>query len=165
MKKANWLPIVLTAAAAFGQQKVPFSGGIPVAPQGLAGKKLPLKPVTYDTGEGQKIRVSVMTRGLENPFGIAFLPTGEMLVTERKAQLRLIRAKACSMPSLVEGGPWATAQVNRDCLERSMGTWTWCCIRTFGTQNKWIYSSYTKPTTPAKGLRRSAVGRGWDEAH
>ena len=50
-----------------GQQKVEFRGGIPVAPSGLAGHKLPAQPVEFDTGEGQRIRVSAVTRALEYP--------------------------------------------------------------------------------------------------
>src|SRR6187431_2624215 len=54
-----------------GQQKVEFRGGIPVAPSGLAGHKLPAQPVEFDTGEGQRIRVSAVTRALEYPWALA----------------------------------------------------------------------------------------------
>jgi len=64
-----------------GQQKVEFRGGIPVAPSGLAGHKLPAQPVEFDTGEGQRIRVSAVTRALEYPWALAFLPDGTMLIT------------------------------------------------------------------------------------
>ena len=48
------LLVLLTTAAAFSQQNVPFAGGIPVAPTGLAHRKLPQLPIEYDTGEGQR---------------------------------------------------------------------------------------------------------------
>ncbi|MBV8907010.1 MAG: PQQ-dependent sugar dehydrogenase, partial [Acidobacteriia bacterium] len=89
-----WLagPIVLLAALpATAQHKVPFQNGIPVAPQGLAGHKLPKLPIEYDTGEGQRIRVVAVTRDLEYPFNMAFLPDGGILVTERFGRLRIIR--------------------------------------------------------------------------
>ena len=70
---------------------VPFQGGIPVAPKGLAGKSLVAGPFEYATGEGQDIRVVVVTKELSYPFSIAFLPDGTMLVTERKADIRVIR--------------------------------------------------------------------------
>ena len=89
---------VLLAAAAgsqigFGQQKVEMMPGfpIPVAPRGLWGKKLPDKPVEFDTAEGQRIRVVVVTKALAFPWTIAFLPDGDMLVTERAGRLRIIR--------------------------------------------------------------------------
>ena len=41
--------------------------------------------------EKQRFRVTTITRGLELPWGLAFLPDGAMLVTERPGRLRLIR--------------------------------------------------------------------------
>ena len=38
-----------------------------------------------------KIQVSVIARGLEHPWSVAFLPGGDMLVTEREGRLRRIR--------------------------------------------------------------------------
>src|SRR5579862_2300633 len=85
------LPVV--AALGLAQQKVPFDPTykIPIAPQGLANLPLPKMPIVYDTGEGQKIRVVEVTRALEYPFGLAFLPDGNILVTERAGRLRIIR--------------------------------------------------------------------------
>ena len=73
------------------QQTVPLQNGIPVAPKGLAGKKLPSLPTEFDTAEGQRIRVVAVTRDLEYPWSLAFLPDGAMLVTERAGRLRVIR--------------------------------------------------------------------------
>ena len=69
------------------QQKVPFTGTIPLAPLGLAARPLPDKPVEYDTAEGQNIRVVIVTKALEYPWSLAFLPDGSMLVTERALSL------------------------------------------------------------------------------
>src|SRR5262249_54147666 len=89
------LGLVLAAAgaapSAFAQRTVPFQNGIPVAPQGLANKPLGAGPFTYATGEGQDIRVAVVTKELSFPFSIAFLPDGTMLVTERKGDIRVIK--------------------------------------------------------------------------
>ena len=110
-KVLSFAPIVLLAFVLLftglsiraGQKKVEFENNIPVAPQGLAGKPLPVKPVDYNTGEGQTIRVSVLTKGLTNPWSIAFLPDGAMLVTERIGQLRVIRNGVLD-PKPVAGG-------------------------------------------------------------
>lgn len=40
---------------------------------------------------GHAIAVETLVEGLENPWSLAFLPGGDMLVTERTGQLRLIR--------------------------------------------------------------------------
>ncbi len=48
-------------------------------------------PWTYVTYErGTRIHVSVVTKGLSHPWSIAFLPGGDVLVTEREGRLRLL---------------------------------------------------------------------------
>ena len=102
------LTLMLVAVAGSGvgsgQQTVPFQGEIPVAPRGLTARRLPDKPVVFDTAEGQDIRVVVVTKALENPWSIAFLPDGSMLVTERAGRLRVVRNGALD-PQPVTGGP------------------------------------------------------------
>ena len=87
------LVLVFTVASQVGssQQAIPMQNGSPVAPRGLANRPLPKMPVEFDTAEGMRIRVSAAARTLENPFGLAFLPDGSMLVTERAGRLRIIR--------------------------------------------------------------------------
>ncbi|PWU07602.1 MAG: hypothetical protein C5B51_09705 [Terriglobia bacterium] len=92
------------AAAGIAQQKVPFRNNIPVAPQGLAGHKLPKLPVEYDTAEGQRIRVVAVTREVEYPWSLVFLPDGSMLLTERAGRLRIIR-KGELDPKPIAGAP------------------------------------------------------------
>lgn len=48
-------------------------------------------PWTFRTADAS-LRVSVLARGLEHPWSIAFLPDGDILVTERPGRLRLIHA-------------------------------------------------------------------------
>ena len=48
-------------------------------------------PWTYTTYEkNQKIRVSVVTKGLSHPWSLAFLPGGDVLITERPGRVRLM---------------------------------------------------------------------------
>ena len=58
------LALLAPAAPGAAQQTVPFRNNIPVAPQGIPPVPLPSAPVTFDTAEGQKIKVSVVARGL-----------------------------------------------------------------------------------------------------
>lgn len=53
--------------------------------------KLGSGPWTYDTYEkGARIRVSVVTAGLSHPWSFAFLPDGDVLITERAGRLRIL---------------------------------------------------------------------------
>jgi len=98
----------LDTAVGHAQQKVPFRGDIPVAPSGIPAVPLPDAPVSYDTAEGQRIRVTVLVRGLANPWSLAFLPDGAMLVTERSGRLRIIRQNTVD-PEPVKGLPAVAA--------------------------------------------------------
>lgn len=143
----------------FAQQKVPFNNGIPVAPQGLAGKKLPDHPVEYDTAEGQRIRVVVVTKALEFPFGATFLPDGAMLVTERAGRLRILR-KGVLDPNPVAGGPvgFGTGESG---LPGAIHGYMDVVLHPRFAENKFLYLSYTKPLDEKK--RVAAVARAkWD---
>jgi glucose/arabinose dehydrogenase len=78
------------AAAAAGAQ--PCSGGAldPTCRAiGTPAVPLPAGPVVFETAE-QKMRVVVITKELAHPWSLAFLPNGDMLVTERPGRLRLV---------------------------------------------------------------------------
>jgi glucose/arabinose dehydrogenase len=149
----------VATSAADAQQKVPFKGGIPVAPTGLANQPLAAGPFEYKTGEGQNIRVVVVTRDLQDPFGLAFLPDGSILVTERRGQLQRVRnGKVDAQP--VAGTPKAfSAGISG--LPGAVHGYMDVVLHPDFAQNKLVYLSYTKPLADQKtGL---AVGRGkWD---
>ncbi len=92
------------AASASAQQAVPFSMGVPVAPTGLQHQALGPGPWTYKTAEGMDIKVSRWVSDIAWPYSMAFLPSGELLVTTRKGELRLI-GKDGKGNQLVTGGP------------------------------------------------------------
>lgn len=58
---------------------------------GIAPVMLNAAQYTFDTAELHKIRVVIVARGLPHPFSLAFLPSGDALVTERGARLRIVR--------------------------------------------------------------------------
>jgi glucose/arabinose dehydrogenase len=81
-------------------------GGFPRVPT----LPFPDAPREVDT-VGVKLRAVPVVKGLENPWSIAFLPNGDMLVTERPGRLRIVR-KGTLDPAAITGVPqvWATGQ-------------------------------------------------------
>ncbi len=59
--------------------------------QGVPRVPLPAEPLALHTAEQPNILVTVVARGLDHPWSLTFLPGGDMLVTERDGQLRVIR--------------------------------------------------------------------------
>jgi glucose/arabinose dehydrogenase len=131
------------ATAAQAQRSVPFKNGIPVAPNGLADKPLPPGPFNYETGEGQDIRVVVVTKELVYPYSLTFLPGGAMLVTERRGQLRVLRNGELD-PNPVAGGPMAfSAGVSG--MPGAVHGYMNIALHPNFAQNQLLYMSYTKP--------------------
>jgi glucose/arabinose dehydrogenase len=142
-----------------GQQTVPMQNGIPVAPRGLANRPLPKMPMEFDTAEGMRIRVSAAARNLENPFGLAFLPDGSMLVTERAGRLRIIR-KGVLDPQAIAGVP----------MSRNLGVsgepgavhgFMDVVIHPKFSENQFVYICYTKPIDATRNATTIARGK-WD---
>src|SRR5204862_5040157 len=63
----------------------------------------PALPQGFDTAV-QKIRVSAVATGLVNPWSLAFLPNGDMLITERAGRLRIVRSGMLD-PAPIAGVP------------------------------------------------------------
>jgi len=151
----------LTAVVGFAQQNVPFDKtfNIPVAPTGLANRKLPKLPLEFDTGEGQRIRVVAVTRDLEYPWSLAFLTDGSMLVTERAGRLRIVRNGVLD-PKPVTGGPasyWAAESGAPGAVHGYMDI----ALHPRFAQNGFVYLTYTKPLDDKR--RVVALARGhWD---
>jgi glucose/arabinose dehydrogenase len=132
----------LLAGEALAQHKdVPFQGGIPVAPTGLANKPLGNGPFEYATGEGQDIRVVVVTKELSFPFAIAFLPDGTMLVTERKADIRVIKNGKLD-PKPIEGPKGFFTGTSG--LPGAVHGYMDLVLHPQFAQNQLLYLSYTK---------------------
>jgi glucose/arabinose dehydrogenase len=58
----------------------------------------------------QEPRVETVARGLAHPWGLAFLPDGRMLVTERAGRLRIVNPRSNSLSGPIEGVPRVQAQ-------------------------------------------------------
>ncbi len=98
-------------------------------------KEIPYRPVK-------------LVGGLENPWGMAFLPDGSVLVTERPGRLRLIKdgrlqaASISGLPPIVARGQGGLLDV---------------ALHPEFSKDPWVYLSYA---APGKGGMGTAVGRG-----
>jgi glucose/arabinose dehydrogenase len=159
---AGVLAIVIAAAAGSavgaGQQKVPMTPiGIPVAPTGLANRPLPKLPMEFDTGEGQRIRVSAVVTGLENPWTVAWLPDGTMLVTERPGRLRVVRNGKLD-PKPVAGAP-AARNIGISGEPGAVHGYMDVVLHPNFASNQLVYLGYTKPIDEKRQTTAIARGR------
>ncbi|HUF46866.1 MAG TPA: PQQ-dependent sugar dehydrogenase [Vicinamibacterales bacterium] len=93
--------------------------------------------------------VVTVASGLERPWGIAFLPDGRMLVTEKPGRLRVVRADG-TMSEPVAGLPAVDARGQGGLLDVALDP-------AFAT-NRLIYWSYAEPQ--ADGMNNTAAARG-----
>ena len=117
------------------QQTVPFDGGIPVAPAGFEPQAIPAEPIEYNTAEVMRIRVVPVARGLVNPWSLAFLPGGDLLVTEKDGRLRIVRNGVLD-PKPIPGAPTVRVQGRSGLMEVTLHP-------QFAT-NRFVYFTYLK---------------------
>ncbi|WP_088278554.1 PQQ-dependent sugar dehydrogenase [Ideonella sp. A 288] len=94
-------------------------------------------------------KVETVAHGLVNPWGLAFLPDGRFLVSERPGRLRLIGADGRLGPPLA-GLPPVVAEGQGGLLDVALDP-------AFAT-NRWVYWSYSEPGEA--GTNGTAVARG-----
>ena len=88
------------------------------------------------SGPRTKIRVSVVTRGLSHPWSIAFLPDGDMLITERAGRLRIVRNGVLD-PQPIAGVPAVRATFLVGLLD--------VAVHPKFAENGFVYLTYSKP--------------------
>jgi glucose/arabinose dehydrogenase len=159
-KRWSLLGAALGAAALWttgghAQQDVPFAGGVPVAPTGLADNPLPAGPFRYRTAEGMDIRVEVVARDIEYPMALAFLPSRDMLIVTRKGELHLLEEGA-SRTRVIEGGPIGVFAGESGAVGTSHAYVDIALHPEFAT-NGYVYIAYNKPEGEGRVL---ALGRG-----
>ncbi len=153
------LAVAVAAASAVvaAQQKVPMAPFGPVAPTGLANRPLPKLPMEFDTGEGQRIRVTAFVTGLENPWTVAWLPDGAMLVTERPGRLRIVRNGKLD-PTPVAGAP-AARNLGVSGEPGAVHGYMDVVLHPNFASNQLVYLAYTKPLDEKRQTTAIARGR------
>jgi aldose sugar dehydrogenase len=109
---------------------------------GVAPVVLGDQPYVFDTAEQHRIRVSVVVRGLPHPFAVAFLPNGDALISERGANLRLVRGAASAAAAVLEATPVAGAPAPG--AYRGLGVFDVVAHPRFA-ENRLVYFTYNKP--------------------
>jgi len=103
MRALTFAFILASTVVTFSQGR---GGGPPLAiPRPAFGDG----PWTVEAAEGVKIRMSVVVKGLVNPWSFAWLPDGSMLITERPGRLRLLKNGVLD-PTPISGVPAVKAQ-------------------------------------------------------
>jgi glucose/arabinose dehydrogenase len=139
-------PAGTAPAPAQGQRQGRGRGGAPANPLGEG-------PWDFNT-EQQRVHVTVVTKGLDHPWGMAFLADGGMLVTERGGRLRVIRNGVLD-PTPIGGMPQIRAV--------SLGGLLDIALHPRFAENRLIYFAYSKPGAEEAARATLAVARArWD---
>lgn len=99
--------------------------------------------------EKHSFSIVPLLAGLENPWSIAFLPDGRMLVTERAGRLRLVSQDFKLDPKPIDGLP--------EVIANGQGGLFDVVLHPQHAQNGWIYWAYNAPGTGGWG---TALARG-----
>src|SRR5687767_13481302 len=153
MTKRLMIPALLLAASAGAAAyafQTPQAGVDPRPPN--APSQTPALPGQTDAPEAKTtVAFDVVTaaEGLEHPWGMAFLPGGKMLVTEKAGRLRVVAADGTVSPA-VTGLPPVDARRQGGLLDVLLD-------RQFAS-NQLIYWSYSEPAE--NQMNNTAVARG-----
>jgi glucose/arabinose dehydrogenase len=120
--------------------------GPPVA---MPPRPLPSAPFVIDTAEQGPVRVTPI-KGFVQPWSLAFLPSGDMLVTERPGRLRVVRNGVVD-PTPVAGLPAVES--------RGLGGLMEIALHPRFAENRLVYVSYTKSMGDMRHTPALARGR------
>jgi glucose/arabinose dehydrogenase len=140
------------ACGANGQEEAPAQAGAPVESRAAegAGQRPAFAGQTRAPGVRTEAAMThaVVASGLEHPWGLALLPDGRWLVTEKPGRLRIITAEG-AVGEPITGLPAVAARGQGGLLDVAVGP-------TFG-QDRLIYWSYSEPREDGNA---TAVARG-----
>ena len=84
----------------------------------------------------QTFKIEVVAAGLDTPWGLAFLPDGRLLVTERSGNLRIISKTGKLQPEPVKGTPKVWVRQDAGMLD--------VAVHPDYAKNGWVYLSYAE---------------------
>ena len=104
--------------------------------------------------EKQSFRVATLLTGLENPWSVAFLPDGRMLITERAGRLRIVSQDFKLESKPIDGLPEVSPQGQGGLFD--------VVLHPQYAQNGWVYWAYNAPGAGGWG---TALARGKLQGH
>ena len=117
--------------------------------------ELPDGPLQFESAEERNVRLVVMVRNLEQPWSVAFLPDGSMLITERPGRIRIVRDGVMD-PTPIQGVPPVQTGGEGN-LQGLMDI----ALHPRFDENRWVYFVYHKPVLGDEGATTLARGT-WD---
>jgi len=150
--------LILSAVALAAQAPAAGAGqgrgrGQATAPPGINWPSPPLPdgPITIETALVRPVKITV-TKGLNQPWSMAFLPDGTILVTERGGKLRRIRDGKLD-PTPVEGVPAVQANGLAGLMDVQ--------LHPKFAENHYVYLTYHRPPPSTPGaLQAGPAGPG-----
>ncbi len=136
--RSGWSWAALAGGLACASNQVPAQG---------PGQRSPTPPFTAGV-----VRAETVARGLEHPWGLAFLPDGRMLVTERPGRLRIVAPSGEVSPP-VSGVPAVAASGQGGLLDVALDPGF--------ASNGLVYLSYAEPGdggTAGTSVARARLG-------
>lgn len=102
-----------------------------------------------NVSEKVKFRVDTIVSGLNVPWGLAFLPNGDLLITEKSGKLYhyskgILSDTISGLPTLISFGQGGLMDI---------------AVHPNYKDNGWIYMTYSKPETAGKRMANTAVCR------
>ncbi len=141
--KARLVPIVSLLLAVAVAAEAVAQTGYGRGRSGLPRVELPDEPWIMNTHLIPEVKVSVVARGINRPWSLAFLPKGDMLITERRGALRLVR------DGVLVDEP--IAGVPDDVLARSLAGMMEVAVHPHFTDNGYVYLTYTRQVSGREG--------------
>ncbi|WP_030007210.1 PQQ-dependent sugar dehydrogenase [Picosynechococcus sp. NKBG042902] len=98
------------------------------------------------------VTVTPIVEGLERPWGVAWLPDGDMLITERPGRLRLVRDGVLE-PEAIAGVAEVSAAEAQQLFASRQGGLLDIALHPDFEQNNWVYFTYAFGTQDANRTR------------
>ncbi len=100
----------------------------------------------------ERVALIPVVEGLEHPWGMAWLPNGDLLITERPGRLRIVRAGRLD-PVPVAGVAPVADVVAHQLFASSQGGLLDVALHPRFSENGWVYFSYAHGSQQANGTR------------